>query len=95
MVFRAHAVKSNIGRRRNKNRRKNFEVVDRAIAEVISVSFGGSHTPRTCMLRKVAAVLHKTHKKWDVNKKMKGWEMEGRLVLLPFVGGGDTEVFDE
>ena len=45
-----------------------------------------THTPRTCMLRSVAAVLHRTpQKNWDVNREMKGWGMKGRLVLLPFV----------
>ena len=33
--------------------------------------------------------------KVGVNKEMKGWGMEGTCVLLPFVEGGDTEVFDE
>ena len=54
--------------------------------------FGGSHTPRMCMLTTVAAILHRTqHGNWDVNKEMKGWRMEGGLVLLPYVEGGDPE----
>ena len=54
------------------------EVENTAISEAISVLFGGSHTPRTCMLTTVAAVLHRTpNGKWDVNKEMNGWRMEG------------------
>ena len=74
---------------------KYHEVVNVAIAEATSMPFGGSHTPRTSMLTTAAAVLHKTHRKCSVNKEMKGWEMEGRPVLLPFVEGGDKEVPDE
>ena len=74
---------------------KYHEVVDMAIAKAISTTFGGSHTPRTCMSSTVAAVLHKTHRKWRVDKEMKGCGMEGRLVLLPFVDGGGNEVVDE
>ena len=44
-----------------------------------------THTPRTCMLTSVAAVLHKTHRKRGVNKEMKGWEMGSRPELLPLV----------
>ena len=35
------------------------EVVNMVIAEAISLPFGGSHTPRTCMLTTVAADLQK------------------------------------
>ena len=56
-----------------------------AIAYAISRPFGVTHTPRTCVLTSVAAVLHKTHRKWGVNKEMEGWEMGGRPELLPSV----------
>ena len=36
---------------------KYHEVVDMAIKEAFSTPSGGSHTPRTCMLTTVAAVL--------------------------------------
>ena len=39
---------------------KFHEVVDMAIAYAISMPFGGSHTPQTCMLTTVAAVLFRT-----------------------------------
>ena len=58
------------------------EVVNMAIARAFSMPFGGSHTAYVHVTT-VATVLHKTH----VNKEMKGWRMEGRPVLLPFVGG--------
>ena len=63
---------------------KFHEVVDMAIMDTITLPFADTHTPRTCMLRSVAAVLHRTpHKDWDVNREMKGWGMEGRPVLCP------------
>ena len=64
---------------------KYHEVADMAIAGAISMPLGGSHTPRTCMLTTVAAVLRNTHRKWGMNEEMNGWRMEGRLVLLPFI----------
>ena len=73
------------------------EVVDMAITETITLPFGDSRTPRTCMLRSMAAVLYRTpHKDRDVDREMRGWGMEGRPVFLPHVDGGDTEVsFDD
>ena len=79
-VFRAHAVESNFGRRRNKHR-----TIPRSCEHGdcrSDVYASGSHTPRTCMLTTVAAVLHKTHRKWGVNKEMNGWRMEGRPSAL-------------
>ena len=58
------------------------------IAEAISMPLGGSHKPHSCMLTTVAAVLQKKHTE-SVNKDLKGWGMEGRLVLLLFVEGSD------
>ena len=46
----------------------------------------GEHTPRSCMLKSVATILHKTHRKCRVNKEMEGWEMGGRPEPLPCVG---------
>ena len=34
------------------------------------------------MLTSVATVLHKTHRKWGVNREMEGWETEGGTELL-------------
>ena len=62
--------------------------VNMAIAEAISMPLGGSHTPRSCMLTTVAAILQKKHTE-SVSKDLKGWGMEGGLVLLPFVEEGD------
>ena len=44
------------------------------VAEAISMPFGGSHTPRTCMLTSVAAVLHKAHRKWGCEQGNEGLE---------------------
>ena len=77
MVLRANTAESNTGKG-SKN-----QTLDRAIAETISGLFWCLHTPRTCMLASVATVLHKTHRKWRVNKEMEGWEMGGRPELLP------------
>ena len=41
---------------------KYHEAVNMAIAYAISRPFGGAHTPRSCMLTTVAAVLYKTPK---------------------------------
>ena len=43
-----------------------------------------------------SAVLCRTpHEDWDVGREMRGWGMEGRPVLLPFVDDGGTEDSDE
>ena len=39
---------------------KYHEVVDVATTETMTLPCGASHTPRTCMLTSVAAVLHRT-----------------------------------
>ena len=39
-----------------------------AITDTISRPFGGEHTPRPCMLASIAKILHKTHRKWVVDK---------------------------
>ena len=73
---------------------KYHEIVDMTIAEPISLPFGRSHTSQTCMLTTVAAILHcRPSSNGDVNNEMKGSRMEGRLVLLLDVDGGDKEVF--
>ena len=45
--------------RRDLKTQKRPEAVDKAIAQAISRPFGRTHTPMTCMLTLVAAVLHK------------------------------------
>ena len=65
---------------------KNHEAVNMAIAYAISRPFGGAHTPRSCMLTTVAGFLYKTpNRSWDMNKSLGGWEMGGRLEILPCV----------
>ena len=64
---------------------KYHEAVNMAIAYAISRPFGGAHTPRSCLLASVATVLHRTHRKWWVNKEMEGWMKRASLELLPFL----------
>ena len=47
------------------------------------------------MLASVVTILHKTHRKWRVNKEMEVWEMEGRPELLPCVDDDVDEHSDE
>ena len=69
--------------------KKYHEVVDKAITEAILRPFGGEHTPRSCMLTSVAKILHRTFRKWRVNKEMEGWMM--RESLEPSSSGDDDE----
>ena len=55
--------------------------VNMAITDAISRPFG------SCMLALVATVLHRTHRKWEVNKEMEGWSLE----LLPFADDDDSD----
>ena len=41
------------------------------------------------MLTSVAWVLHRTHKKWIVNKEVEGWMARGDLA--PFSSDGDDD----
>ena len=53
------------------------EVRDVAIEATFKFSFGGSHTPRMCLLRSVSAVLCTSPEKdWDVNREVKGWGLD-------------------
>ena len=54
-----------------------------AIVGTLSRPFGGEHTPRTCMLASVSTILHRTHRKWGVNKEMEGWMKRGSFGPLP------------
>ena len=94
VVLSAHTVESNAGKE-SENQKKYHEAVNMAIAYAISMPFRGVPTPRTCMLSSVATVLHKTHRKWGVNKEMEGWEMGGKPVLLPCVDHDVDEYSDE
>ena len=70
---------------------KYHEVVIMAIAEAISDSpWRFTHTAYVHFDNSGCSLAKNT--KW-VNKEMKGWGMEGRPVLLPFVEGGDKEVW--
>ena len=54
------------------------DVKDLAIVATFIAPFGGLNTPRTCMLRSVAAVLARAQDKdWDVGKEMVGWGLGG------------------
>ena len=46
-------------------------------------------TIRRCMLTSVARVLHRTHKKWRVNKEMEGWMARGSV--QPSSSGDDED----
>ena len=43
------------------------------------------------MLTSVARVLHRTHKKWRVNKEMKGWRVRENLTPSSSSDGDDDE----
>ena len=44
--------------------------------------FSGERTPKSCMLTSVARVLQRTHKKWRVNKEMKGLKVRENITPL-------------
>ena len=51
-----------------------FDVFNMTNEATFTLPFGGSHTPRTCLLRSVGAVLYRSpDKDWDVEREMKGW----------------------
>ena len=61
---------------------KYHEGVNMAIEATFSLSLGGSHTPRTCLLRSVGAVLYRSpDKDWNVGREMKGWGLGERPTL--------------
>ena len=66
------------------------EVINMAISTTFTLSFGGFNTPRTCMLRSVAAVLYRSH----MGRELIGWALGEWLVLPPFDDCG-TDVSDE
>ena len=67
-----------------------------AVEVTFTLSFGRSHTRRTCILRSVSAVLCiSPEKNWDVNRKMKGWGLGEWPVLLPHDGEGEDDLSDE
>ena len=68
---------------------KYHEVVNNAIMDAIVRPFGGEHTPWSCMLTSVARVLHRTHKKWELNKEMEGWMKRGNTA--PSSSDGDDD----
>ena len=43
------------------------------------------------MLASVATVLHRTHRKWGVNKETEGWMMRGSLEFLPCADDDDSD----
>ena len=89
-VFSTYTIESSIGKREIKIK-KYYEALNMAIMYAISRPFGGKHTPRSSMLASVAKVLHKTSRKWGVNKEMEGWVMRGSLELLLYVDDDDSD----
>ena len=71
--------------------KKYHEVVDSTIMEAVVRPFGGERTPRSCMLASVARVPHRTHKKWGVNKEMKGWRVRENFTPSSFDGDDDEK----
>ena len=66
-----------------------------AIEATFTLSFGGSHTPRMCLLRSVSAVLLRSPKKdWDVHREVKGWELREWLVLLTYDDVSENDLND-
>ena len=64
------------------------EVKDMEIEATFTLSFGGSHTPRTCPLRLASAVLYRS-------PEMKGWGHGERPVLLPYDDVSEDDLSDE
>ena len=72
------------------------EVIDMAIEASTTLSFGGSHTKRMCLLRSASAVLYRSPEKdWDVTRVMKGWGLGEWLVLLPYDDVSEDDLSDE
>ena len=84
MVLNGHELEPNLGMIK-----KNHEVVDSAVMDAIVRPFSGDRTPKSRMLNSVARVLHRTHKKWEVDKEMKGWRV--REIFTPSSSNGDDE----
>ena len=56
---------------------KYHKVINMAVGATFTLPLGGSHTPRTCLLRSVSVVLYRSpDKDWDVEKEMKGWRLK-------------------
>ena len=71
------------------------EVTDMAIEATFTLSFGGSHTPRMCLLRSVSAVFYRSPEKdCDVNRVMKGWGLGEWLVLLTYDDVSEDDLTD-
>ena len=66
----------------------NIEAIFRDLLEV-------KRTPRSCMLASVATILHKTHRKWGVNKQMEGWMKRGSCGPLPSDDDDSDDSSDE
>ena len=72
------------------------ELINMAIGATFTLSFGGSHTPRTCLLRLVGAVLCKSPgRDWNVGREMKGWRLGEWPVLPPYDDDSGDDLSDE
>ena len=60
-----------------------------------TLQFGGLHTPRTCLLRTVGVVLHRSpDKDWNDEEEMKGWGLGEFPYLLPYDKVSDDDNSD-
>ena len=76
----AFATKSIIHKQWYEKIAKYHEAVNMAVE---AMPFEGLHTPRTCLLRYVSVVLHRSpDKDWNVEEEMKGWGL-GECPCLP------------
>ena len=72
------------------------EVVDMAIEATFTLSFGGSHTPRMCLLRSVSAVQCRSPERdWDISRWIKGWGLGEWRALLPYDGDSEDDLSDQ
>ena len=67
------------------------EVVNSAIMDAVVRPFSGARTPKSCLLTSVARVPRGTHKKWRVNKEMKGWRVRENFTHSSSDGDDDEE----
>ena len=79
VVFRAHTVKSNIGRRRKKNREVPRSCGHGDCIRDRCAFWRFTHTAGVHVDNGGCSFVKNTNRKCDVNK---GWRMEGRLVLF-------------
>ena len=71
------------------------EAVTMAIDATVTMPFEGLHTPRTCLLRSVCAVLYRPpDEDWNVEEEMKGWGLGESPCLPPYDNDWDDDISD-